>query len=193
MKSVVVFCGSSEGKDKRYVETACKLGERLAHDGIKVIYGGSKAGMMGAVANGALEQKGKVIGVLPNFLKHKEVAHTGLTEMIIVKSMHERKTIMHELCEGIIALPGGYGTMEELFEVLTWAQLGHHEKPIGLLNIDGYYDDLIAMVQKMVDHGYSTSDYQRMLLVADNVEELLDKMRNYKAPKVHKWIATDEL
>jgi uncharacterized protein (TIGR00730 family) len=192
MKSIVVFCGSSEGTDKQFKEQATLMGETLALKDIRVIYGGSKAGMMGAVADGALSKGGTVVGVIPGFLKRKEIAHTELSELIVVESMHQRKTIMHELCDGIIALPGGFGTFEELFEVLTWSQLGHHQKPMGLLNVNGYYDDLLEMIQKMVDKGFSNQVNQQMLLVADTVDSLLEKMDNYQAPKVHKWIANDD-
>lgn len=168
------------------------MGETLALKDIRVIYGGSKAGMMGAVADGALSKGGTVVGVIPGFLKRKEIAHTELSELIVVESMHQRKTIMHELCDGIIALPGGFGTFEELFEVLTWSQLGHHQKPMGLLNVNGYYEDLLEMIQKMVDKGFSNQVNQQMLLVADTVDSLLEKMDNYQAPKVHKWIANDD-
>ncbi|MFQ3215034.1 MAG: hypothetical protein ACJAT1_000936 [Marivirga sp.] len=192
MKSIVVFCGSSEGTDKQFKEQATLMGETLALKDIRVIYGGSKAGMMGAVADGALSKGGTVVGVIPGFLKRKEIAHTELSELIVVESMHQRKTIMHELCDGIIALPGGFGTFEELFEVLTWSQLGHHQKPMGLLNVNGYYEDLLEMIQKMVDKGFSNQVNQQMLLVADTVDSLLEKMDNYQAPKVHKWIANDD-
>src|SRR5687768_1380717 len=137
MKSVAIFCGSSSGSDSIYYSQAAMLGKILAHRKIQIVYGGAKVGLMGAVADGALKEGGKVIGVLPNFLKSKEIAHTGLTDLILVESMHERKLKMHELSDGIIALPGGFGTLEELFEMLTWSQLGLHKKPIGLLNING--------------------------------------------------------
>lgn len=172
MKSIVVFCGSSEGTDSNFKAQATLMGETLALRNTRVIYGGSKAGLMGAVADGALSKGGEVIGIIPGFLKHKEIAHTKLNELIVVDSMHERKTKMHEMCDGIIALPGGFGTFEELFEVLTWAQLGHHQKPMGLLNVNGYYNDLLEMVQKMVDKGFSKPVNQQMLLVADTVNGL---------------------
>lgn len=193
MKSIVVFCGSSEGKNQHFKKQAYLLGETLAQNKIQLIYGGSKAGLMGAVANGSLSKGGSVIGILPSFLKHKEIAHTELNELIIVDSMHERKTKMHELCEGIIALPGGFGTMEELFEVLTWAQLGHHQKPIGLLNMEGYYNPLLNMIDSMLAHGYSKPEFKELLLVSDNIDDLLDKVNHYQAPKIHKWMASDEI
>ncbi|MFT4022231.1 MAG: TIGR00730 family Rossman fold protein [Flavihumibacter sp.] len=191
MKSVVVFCGASPGSDERYQLQAALLGEALAKRAITLVYGGANVGLMGAVANGALKQGGRVIGVLPRFLKAKEIAHGQLTELLLVDTMHERKTKMNELCEGVIALPGGFGTMEEFFEMLTWAQLGLHRKPIAILNIDGFYDPLIQLVQEMVDKGFLKKVNQEMLLVHDNIETLLGKMLQYTAPSVGKWISNE--
>lgn len=143
---------------------------------------------MTAVADGALSAGGIVIGVLPDFLRAKEVAHLGLTELIIVESMHERKMKMNELCDGVIALPGGFGTLEELFEMLTWAQLGLHKKPIAILNTNGFYDALIVLLNNMVDNGFLKSVNKEMLLVSSEIEDLLDKMKKYRAPTVEKWI-----
>jgi len=143
---------------------------------------------MGAVADGALDHKGEVIGVIPHFLNSKEIGHHGVTTLITVDNMHQRKMKMNELSEAIIALPGGYGTMEELFEMITWGQLGLHQKPVGLLNINGFYDHLIAFVQNMVDVGLLNKQNQEMLLVADNIEELVAKMELYEAPSVPKWL-----
>src|SRR6478609_6089839 len=179
MKRITVFCGSSLGNGPHFQVQAKLLGQTLAKQNIELVYGGAKIGLMGAVADGALSAGGKVIGVLPNFLRSKEIAHEGLTELILVDSMHERKTKMHELCDGVIALPGGFGTLEEFFEMLTWAQLGLHKKPIAILNIDGFYDSLRSLVQTMVDKGFLKEANQQMLLMSDNIEELLDKMRNY--------------
>ncbi len=189
MHSITVFCGSSFGKNPEYERMAFQLGEILASRNIALIYGGAKVGLMGTVADGALSKNGKVKGVLPHFLSSKEIAHEHLSELIIVDSMHERKTKMNELCDGVIALPGGYGTMEELFEMLTWAQLGLHKKPIGILNISGYYDALIVFINQMVERGLLTKINQDMLLIGTNIEELLDKMDRYIAPNVKKWIA----
>ena len=189
MKSITVFCGSSFGSDEKYKEQATLLGQTLAQQNIQLIYGGANVGLMGAVADGVLFKGGKVIGVLPHFLQSKEIAHNNLTELILVESMHERKTKMNDLCDGVIALPGGFGTLEELFEMITWAQLGLHKKPIAVLNIDGFYDDLISLVQTMVDKGFLKQINQEMLLVSDNINDLLEKMRNYEAPSVGKWIS----
>ena len=191
MKRVTVFCGSSFGTDMIYKSQATLLGQTLAKHNIELVYGGAKVGLMGAVADGVLNEGGKVIGVLPNFLKSKEIAHEHLTELILVDSMHERKTQMNELCDGVIALPGGFGTLEEFFEMLTWAQLGLHKKPIAILNIDGFYDPLINLIQTMVNKGFLKVVNHQMLLVSDNIDELLDKMKNYVAPTVGKWITKE--
>lgn len=188
MKRIAVFCGSSFGNEKNYELQAFLLGKVIANKNIDLVYGGAKVGLMGAVADGVLSENGNVFGVLPRFLMSKEVAHDGLTELIIVESMHERKTRMNELSDGVIALPGGFGTLEEFFEMLTWGQLGLHKKPIGILNVDGFYDLLLQFIQKMVDSGFLKEINQKMILVSDDAEELLKKMENYTAPEVKKWI-----
>ena len=191
MKRLTVFCGSSFGTDDIFKSQATLLGKALAKRNIELVYGGANVGLMGAVADGVLSEGGKVIGVLPHFLKSKEIAHEYLTELILVDSMHERKTKMNELCDGVIALPGGFGTLEEFFEMLTWGQLGLHQKPIGVLNIDGFYNALLDLVQTMVDKGFLKQLNQEMLLVSENVEELLEKMKNYQAPTRGKWITNE--
>lgn len=188
MKSIVVFCGSGEGYDSSYRDTAYALGGLLAERGIRLIYGGAKVGLMGAIADGTLDGGGEVIGVIPYFLETKEIAHEGITQMVRVNTMHERKLKMHELCEAAIVLPGGFGTMEEMFEMLTWAQLGLHEKPIGLLNVNGYYDGLKVMVNNMVQEGFLSECYSNILLSSESVEDLLDQMDRYQAPDVPKYI-----
>ncbi|MDB5013010.1 MAG: Rossman fold protein family [Daejeonella sp.] len=188
MDRITVFCGSSLGNEKIYQDEAFQLGILMAKKNLELVYGGAKVGLMGAVADGVLTNNGTVIGVLPNFLSSKEVVHENLTQLIMVDSMHERKTKMNELCDGVIALPGGFGTLEELFEMLTWGQLGLHKKPIGLLNIKGYYDLLIQFVENMVDKGLLKKINQEMIIVSSNAEELLTKMENYIAPEVTKWI-----
>jgi uncharacterized protein (TIGR00730 family) len=193
MKSITVFCGSSFGTEEIYKEQAVLLGQTLAKQNIKLIYGGANVGLMGAVADGVLNAGGEAIGVLPDFLRSKEIAHLGLTELIFVESMHERKTKMNDLCEGVIALPGGFGTLEELFEMLTWAQLGLHKKPIAILNINGFYDSLIELTETMVEKGLLKDVNQKMLLVSDNIDDLLNQMKNYTAPTVGKWIEKKEL
>jgi uncharacterized protein (TIGR00730 family) len=193
MKRVVVYCGSSPGTDDVYKSQATLLGRELAKRKIELVYGGAKVGLMGVIADAVLSEGGKVIGVLPGFLGLKEIAHEKLTELILVETMHERKTKMNELCDGAIALPGGFGTMEELFEMLTWAQLGLHKKPIALLNVGGYYDSLNNLVQTMVEKGFLKEVNQQMLLVSDNIGGLLEKMQNYVAPTVGKWISEETL
>jgi uncharacterized protein (TIGR00730 family) len=192
MKRVVIFCGSSSRTDDIFYREAATAGATLASQGIEVVYGGAKVGLMGAVADGALQHGGKVTGVIPYFLQSKEIAHTGLTEFILVESMHERKTKMNELCDAVIALPGGYGTMEEFFEMLTWAQLGLHRKPVGLLNTAGFYDPLITLIQSMTDKGFLKAIHREMLLYSDQIGDLLEKMKNYKAPDTGKWISKED-
>ena len=191
MKRITIFCGSSFGTDNNFELQAKELGKKLALENIELVYGGANVGLMGAVANGALSNSGKVIGVLPTFLKSKEIAHTGLTELILVDSMHERKTKMNELCDGVIALPGGFGTMEELFEMLTWGQLGLHKKPIGILNINGFYNNLITFLDHMVTMGLLKERNRKMVLISENIDELLTKMKTYQPPTTGKWITKE--
>lgn len=188
MKKNTVYCGANAGNEIVFEEQAFLLGKTLAQQQIGLVFGGGKVGLMGIVANGAIQHGGEVIGVIPHFLCTKEIAHDGVTEMISVDTMHQRKTILYELSDAMIALPGGFGTMEELFEMLTWAQLGLHHKPIALLNTNGFYDALLAFIQTMVDTQFLKKEYQQMLLHSDNIDDLLEKIRNYEAPKVTKWI-----
>jgi uncharacterized protein (TIGR00730 family) len=188
MNSIAVFCGSSEGYNESYRETAYELGKTLAARNIHIIYGGAKVGLMGAVAEGALQNGGKIIGVIPTFLKTKEVVHEGLTELITVGTMHERKIKMHELSSGVITLPGAWGTMDELIEMLTWGQLGLHRKPIGLLNINGYYDALKALFDNMVMEGFLNEYVNATLLTSGSIADLLEQMDAYVAPEAPKWI-----
>jgi len=188
MKRITVFCGSSAGTSNVIQQTASLLGSTLARKGIGLVYGGAAIGLMGMVADGALKSGGEVIGVLPYFLRTKEIAHEALTELVLVESMHERKTKMNELCDGVIALPGGFGTLEEFFEMLTWAQLGLHRKPIGLLNVESFYDPLMLFVDSMVEKGFLKDVNREMILVAETAETLITRMENYQAPAVPKWI-----
>ena len=188
MQSITVFCGSNSGAHPVFTEQAFLLGKTLAERNITLVYGGAKAGLMGAVADGALKHHGKVIGILPVFLKNVEIGHDHLSELILVESMHERKAKMNEYSDGIIALPGGFGTLEELFEMLTWAQLGLHRKPVAILNTNGFYNELLNFTETMVDKGFLKTASQQMLLVSDNIETLLDKMANYVPPVTGKWI-----
>lgn len=188
IRRIAVFCGSSRGTERIFEEQAYELGKTLAVQNIELVYGGANVGLMGTVANGVMENGGKAIGVLPAFLKKVEIANLNLTELVMVDTMHQRKAKMNELSDGVIALPGGFGTLEEFFEMLTWAQLGLHRKPVALLNVDGFYDALLALVDTMVDRGFLRKENREMLLVSDNIEDLLDKMRKYEAPSVGKWL-----
>ncbi len=188
MKSVAVFCGSSNGAADIYVESAKKLGKELAQQKITLIYGGASVGVMGAVADAVLAEGGKVIGVIPTFLEKKEISHKHLSELMIVNSMHERKAKMAELAEGFIALPGGPGTLEEFFEIFTWAQLGLHQKPCGLLNVNNYYDPLIELFNHMTREQFLHEKYRSMALVDVDVSGLLEQFRSYEPPSVKEYI-----
>lgn len=189
--TLCVFAGSNVGGDPAYRRAAEDLGRALVAREIDLVYGGARVGLMGVVADTVLAGGGRVIGVIPEALVAKEVAHHDLTELRIVGSMHERKAIMADLSHGFVALPGGWGTLEELFEVLTWAQLGLHRKPCGLLNANGYFDGLLAFVDHAIREGFVRPEYRAMLLVADTPAELLDHIARYEAPSVQKWIDRD--
>lgn len=192
MKRITIFCGSSPGTEPIFLDQAFLLGKRLGEKGIGVVYGGAKVGLMGAVANGARSVGGEVIGVLPTFLGSKEIAHDALSELIMVETMHERKMKMNDLCDGVIALPGGFGTLEEFFEMLTWGQLGLHQKPIALHNVNGFYDSLIDLLRGMVEKGFLKQSNLDMVIVGKDIDELLERMSNYQPPFVGKWITEDE-
>jgi uncharacterized protein (TIGR00730 family) len=188
VKRLCVFCGSSPGARPAYREVAADLGRALARGGFGLVYGGSKVGLMGVLADAVLEARGEVVGVIPQALMKKELAHTGLTELRVVASMHERKQMMADLSDGFIALPGGMGTVEEMAEVLTWAQLGMHRKPCGLLNVEGYYDRLTAFFDHATAERFVTPAHRSMLVVATTPDALLDAFQTYQAPVVDKWI-----
>jgi hypothetical protein len=188
MKSIVVFCGASMSNDSILNMKAIEFGKLLAFKNIQLVYGGAKIGLMGNIANGVLENRGKVIGVIPDFLTSKEVVHESLTELIITETMHERKLKMHEISDGIVALPGGFGTLEELFEMLSWAQLGLHKKPIGVLNINGFYDDLLSFIEVMIEKELLKPSYKKLVLVANNAGELLEKMNNFIPLPTPTWM-----
>jgi len=191
LKTIAVFCGSSEGNDTIILSQAAKLGETLAKENITLVYGAAKIGIMGKIAEAALQNHGKVIGVIPEFLKLKEVVHLGLYKLITTTNMHQRKIKMHELSDGFIALPGGFGTFEELFEIITWAQLGLHKKPIGLLNSNGFYNDLIQMFEKMTAKGFLKMENLNLLIVDNDINSLLNKMKAFKPKVVPKWLKTE--
>jgi uncharacterized protein (TIGR00730 family) len=192
MRRLCVFCGSNPGYDPRFIEAARALGQALAAEGIGLVYGGASVGLMGAVADAAMEGGGEVVGVMPRALAEKEIAHKGLADLRIVGSMHERKALMAELSDGFVALPGGIGTFEELFEVWTWAQLGHHAKPCVLFNIAGFYDGLTTFLDSVAAHGFMKAAHRDMLIVAGTVPALLGRLRAYEPPVVTKWIGADK-
>jgi uncharacterized protein (TIGR00730 family) len=169
------------------------VGETLARRGIVMVYGGGRVGLMGAVADAALEEGGEVVGVMPEALLAKEIAHEGLTKLHVVGSMHERKRLMADLSDGFVTLPGGYGTFEEFLEVLSWAQLGIHEKPCGLLDVDGYYDPLVALFDEAVEEGFLHSDHRSLVLMEKDPELLLGVMNRYTPPGTKKWIVPRDL
>lgn len=183
-----MYCGSSPGKGATYVQAAQGLAQEIVNRGMGLVYGGASVGTMGVLADTVLAGGGMVYGVIPQSLVDKEVAHHGLTELKIVASMHERKALMAKYSDGFIALPGGLGTLEELFEALTWTQLGFHQKPCALLNIDGYYDPLIAFLDHSVNEGFVREEHRQMLLVDDSPAGLLEQMADYQSPVTEKWI-----
>ena len=188
MKSVCVYLGSNPGFDPAYEQAARDLAQELARRDMTIVFGGSGVGLMGILADTALEAGGRVIGVIPQLLMEKEVGHPSLTEMHVVRSMHERKQRMAELSDGFIALPGGMGTLEEFFEALTWNQLGYHAKPCGLLDVNGFYATLSAHLDLMVRQGFVVREHREMILMADTPAALLDAFATYKPPHVDKWI-----
>ena len=183
-----VYCGSNPGNDPTHRAAASALGGFLAREGLTVVYGGGHVGLMGAVADGALAEAGKVIGVIPQSLMDKELGHQGVTELHVTASMHERKQMMVDLSDGFIALPGGFGTLDELFETLTWLQLGFHNKPVGLLNVGGFFDGLTRFIQHMSTTGFLKPEHVDCVLVEPEAETLLARMRTFRPPNLGKWI-----
>jgi uncharacterized protein (TIGR00730 family) len=191
--SVCVFCGSSAGRDPRFLAAARDLGRSLASRGITVVYGGASVGLMGALADAALEGGGEVVGVIPQALRDKEVAHLGLQDLRVVGSMHERKALMAELSDAFVALPGGIGTLEEAFEVWTWAQLGHHDKPCAFYNVGGFYDGLFGFLDGLVEAGFVKQAHRDMLVVSDTPEALLAALQTYAPPQTSKWLSAEAI
>ncbi len=187
MKRVCVNCGSSPGFDRAYVKAARELGSALVSCNLELVYGGAEVGLMGEVANTVMQAGGTVIGVIPQSLVHR-VSHQGLTTLHVVASMHERKRMMVDLSDAFIALPGGFGTLDEIAEILTWSQLGFHQKPCGLINVSGYYDSFLSFLDHAVSEGFMKQEHRKMLLVSEDPVELLERFRSYAAPKVEKWI-----
>lgn len=183
---LAVFCGSSSGHDPLYTQTTRELGLFMAAQGVDLVYGGGRTGLMGCIADAVLDGGGKVYGVIPEALKEKEVAHTGLTELTVVADMHQRKARMAELADAFVALPGGAGTLEEIFETWTWGQLGYHSKPCAFFNVNGFYDPLLNMIDRMTDSGFLKPEHAAMLIRTAEPEALLQGIRDYQPPR-HKW------
>ena len=183
--------GSSDGNDTQITTAAEESGELFVEHEITLVYGAAKIGVMGTIAKTILDKKGLVIGIIPQFLKKKEVVHLGLTELITTDNMHDRKLKMQEVSDGFIVLPGGFGTLEELFEIITWLQLGLHTKPIGLLNVNGFYDHLLLLLETMVRNGFLKMENYELLLTDTSIENLLQKMTDFKAPQIPKWLNPD--
>lgn len=188
IKSLLVYCGANEGFHPMYAEAAKGLGKILVREKIKLIYGGGSIGLMGILANEVIDNGGEVEGVIPDFLNVKEIGHKKLTKMHIVKSMHERKAVMEKLCDAAIALPGGFGTMDEIFEMLTWKQLGLHKKPIGILNQNGYYNHFVLQMNRMVEEGFLTAANRDLLFVGETIPSLLAMMMTTEQVAEEKWI-----
>ena len=184
LKKLCVFCGSSSGRDSIYVEEAKALGEYLASEKIQLTYGGGSVGLMGAIANAAYDEgQNRVLGIIPVGLCAREISGETVGEQIQTKDMHERKRLMAENSDGFVALPGGFGTMEELFEVITWQQLGYHKKPIGVLNVNGYFDSLLTFLDEARESGFVSGEARNIVLSDDDAERLIEKMRQYTAPR----------
>ena len=188
MQRLCIYCGSSPGSREDYAIAARTTGEALARRGIALVYGGGNVGMMGRIADAVLDAGGEVVGVIPHHLADKELAHERATQMIRVNSMHERKQTMADLSDGFIALPGGIGTLEELFETMTWLQLGLHRKPIGLLNVAGFFDAMLAFLDHMVAERFLKAEHRDLLIVSDDIHDLIDKMSAFEAPDAEKWL-----
>jgi uncharacterized protein (TIGR00730 family) len=192
MRSLCVFCGSSPGARSDYAATARMLGASLARRAVRLVYGGARVGLMRELADAVLHAGGEVTGVIPESLRAREVAHTDLRDLRIVGSMHERKALMSDLADGFLAIPGGAGTLEEFFEMWTWAQLGIHRKPCGLLNVHGYFDGLLTFLDHAVSERFLLREHRAMVLVDDDAERLLERFIAYRAPDVEKWIDRTE-
>jgi uncharacterized protein (TIGR00730 family) len=187
LKKICVFCGSNSGTSSVYAAAAQKLGQLIAARGLTLVYGGASVGLMGIIANAALAGGGQVIGVIPRGVIPKEIAHPGLTELRTVASMHERKALMEQLSDAFVAMPGGYGTFDEFFEILTWAQLGLHRKPCGIYNINGFYDGLLAMLDHSMEEGFLKPQHRRLIVAGDNPEALLTHLEEFESSQTAKW------
>ena len=192
MRRICVFCGSSAGENPRYLEAADRFGQILARESIGLVYGGSRVGMMGRLAAATLQAGGTVIGIIPGAVMNREVAHQELTELRVVRSLHERKSEMAELSDAFVALPGGLGTLEAFFELLTWGQLGLHKKPCAMLDAGGYFQPLVRLLDHMAIEGFVSRPQREMVLVERDPEVLVRRLREYQAPDVHRWIGAGQ-
>ncbi|MPS25310.1 TIGR00730 family Rossman fold protein [Pigmentiphaga sp.] len=192
MDAVCVYCGASAGSDPFFAEVARDFGRAVARRGMRLVYGGGSVGLMGHVANAALETGGQVTGVIPERLWEKEVGHKGLTDMYVVPTMHARKARMVELSDAFVALPGGFGTLDELFEVLTWQQIGYHSKPVGLLNANGYYDALLAFARHAHEQGFVRAVHLEALIVDTDIDRLLDRLASAQPVHVDRWVKNSD-
>jgi uncharacterized protein (TIGR00730 family) len=192
LRAVCVFCGSNAGAREDYAKAAAEVGRAIAGRGLSLVYGGAAVGLMGTLADATLAAGGKVIGVIPKALVEREIAHAGLTELREVASMHERKAVMADSSDAFLAMPGGAGTLEEVFEAWTWAQLGHHQKPVGLLNAAGFFDGLVAFLDHQCHERFIRQEHRDMLIVERDPNALLDRFENYRPPVVEKWIRAAE-
>jgi uncharacterized protein (TIGR00730 family) len=192
IRRVCVFCGSSPGSDPEYARVARDVGTLLARNSVGLVYGGGKTGLMGEIADAVLDAGGEVTGVIPGHLGTREVAHTGLTELRVVKTMHERKAMMADLADGFVGLPGGLGTMEEFFEVATWSQLGIHAKPAVLLNVRGYYDLVLRFLDHAVDQGFLRADHRTLIATCHETDTILETLRTFRPPHAEKWLDRTE-
>lgn len=188
IKSVCVFCGSNPGAEAQFASTAASLGRLLAQSGIRLVYGGGHVGLMGVLADTALAEGGEVHGVITHALERKEVAHRGLTALTVVETMHERKAVMADLSDGFVMLPGGFGTLDEFFEVVTWSQLGIHAKPCGVLNVGGYFDPLLAFIEAATQTEFVRPAHRDLLLVESEPDLMLDRLRSWEPVAVDKWL-----
>lgn len=193
LQRVCVYCGSSPGFDPQFAQQADALGRRLAAEGLGLVYGGGKVGLMGIVADGVLAGGGEVVGIIPEALAAKELAHPGLTELLVVSSMHERKALMEQRADGFVAMPGGFGTYDELFEILTWAQLGEHDKPVVLFDIADFYAPLFALIQRAVGSGFLKPQHAALATRALDLDEVVAALRQPPAPALPKWLGPSQI
>lgn len=193
LKSIAVFCASSEGNHPKYQEIAAKTGQYFAHNAIELVYGGGNVGLMGSLSNACMNAGGKVYGVIPHFFKRREVTHPNITRLEYVDTMHQRKWKIYEASDAFIILPGGLGTMDEFFEILTWAQIGIHRKPIGILNQDGFYDLLIQFIEKMVAEGFVKKINIALICIESSIEKLVRKLEKFDATSIPRFLDADEV